>query len=136
MKRLTKTYDDGTFGPADNLEHGENSHAYKRDLIDALGKYEEKELKGANIPMKITADSMILGYRVGDLIAVKNMVDSSGDKTVQDVASYVRYGYKLALDDFSKIVKKNADIKKLTEELVNGTGDVPAGMIADNTEGE
>lgn len=33
MKRLTKTYADGTHGVADNLPCGENSYAFKDLLI-------------------------------------------------------------------------------------------------------
>ena len=39
--RLTKTYEDGTFGVADELPCGENSHDFKKALIDTLGYYEE-----------------------------------------------------------------------------------------------
>ena len=41
MKRLTKTYADGTHGVADNLPCGENSYAFKDLLIHTLGEYED-----------------------------------------------------------------------------------------------
>lgn len=41
MERLTKTWDDGTHGAADKLPCGENSHEYKRLVLEALGKYED-----------------------------------------------------------------------------------------------
>lgn len=43
MKRLTKTYSDGSFGVADDLPCGENSHEFKKLLIDRLGMFEEAE---------------------------------------------------------------------------------------------
>lgn len=43
MKRLTKTYSDGTHGASDNLPCGENSYDYKSLLIEKLGKYEDLE---------------------------------------------------------------------------------------------
>lgn len=39
MKRLTKTYADGTHGVADNLPCGENSYTFKDLLIHTLGEY-------------------------------------------------------------------------------------------------
>lgn len=41
MKRLTKTYADGTHGVADNLPCGENSYTFKDLLIHTLGEYED-----------------------------------------------------------------------------------------------
>lgn len=41
LKRLTKTYEDGTHGAADDLEMGENSYDYKNALIESLGNYED-----------------------------------------------------------------------------------------------
>ena len=41
MKRLTKTYKDGSFGVVDDLPCGEQSHDFKKLLIDTLGYYEE-----------------------------------------------------------------------------------------------
>ncbi len=43
MKRLTKTYLDGTHGASDSLPCGENSYDYKNLLIEKLGKYEDLE---------------------------------------------------------------------------------------------
>lgn len=43
MKRLTKTYSDGTHGASDSLPCGENSYDYKNLLIEKLGKYEDLE---------------------------------------------------------------------------------------------
>ena len=43
MKRLTKTYSDGTHGASDSLPCGENSYDYKHLLIEKLGKYEDLE---------------------------------------------------------------------------------------------
>lgn len=43
MDRLTKAYLDGTHAPADDLPCGENSHEYKRMLIEKLGKYEDTD---------------------------------------------------------------------------------------------
>lgn len=52
MQNLTKKYEDGSFGVADDLPVGENSHAFKKLLIDKMGAYEynqfsftEKELE-------------------------------------------------------------------------------------------
>jgi hypothetical protein len=45
MQRLTKTYSDGSFGVADDLPCGENSHQFKKLLIDKLGAFEEKEIE-------------------------------------------------------------------------------------------
>ena len=41
MERLTKTYEDGTHGVADNLKFGENSYDFKNALIESLGEYED-----------------------------------------------------------------------------------------------
>lgn len=41
MDRLTKTYVDGSHGVADVLPCGENSHEYKKLLIESLGAYED-----------------------------------------------------------------------------------------------
>lgn len=41
MKRLTKTYSDGSFGVADDLPCGENSYDFKNLLIKTLGEYED-----------------------------------------------------------------------------------------------
>lgn len=46
MERLTKSYSDGTHGAADTLPCGENSHEYKRLLLEALGNYEDLEAHG------------------------------------------------------------------------------------------
>lgn len=46
MTRLTKTYEDGTYGVADDLPCGENSYDFKNLLIQTLGKYEDAEEKG------------------------------------------------------------------------------------------
>jgi recombination protein RecA len=40
---LTKKYSDGSFGVADNLPCGENSHQFKEMLINALGRFEENQ---------------------------------------------------------------------------------------------
>jgi hypothetical protein len=47
--RLTKTYADGSYGVADDLPCGENSHEFKKMLIDKLGAYEELELAQSSI---------------------------------------------------------------------------------------
>ena len=51
MKRLTKTYKDGTYGVADDLDVAENNHDFKNLLIQRLGFFEdpqdEKETKTA-----------------------------------------------------------------------------------------
>jgi hypothetical protein len=39
--RLTKKYEDGSFGVADDLPCGENSYEFKNLLIKTLGQYEE-----------------------------------------------------------------------------------------------
>lgn len=43
MKRLTKTYSDGSFGVADDLPCGENSYDFKNLLIKTLGEYEDAD---------------------------------------------------------------------------------------------
>lgn len=55
MKRLTKTYSDGTHGASDSLPCGENSYDYKNLLIEKLGKYEGLEEQGrlVKLPCKI-----------------------------------------------------------------------------------
>lgn len=40
MNRLTKTYEDGSFGVANDLPCGENSHQFKELLINKMGEYE------------------------------------------------------------------------------------------------
>ena len=44
MKRLTKTYKDGTHGVSDEWEDRENSYAFKDALIELVGQYEDLEL--------------------------------------------------------------------------------------------
>ena len=44
MKKLTKRYDDGSYGVADDLPFGENSHDFKNALILRLGRYEHSPL--------------------------------------------------------------------------------------------
>lgn len=44
MKKLTKRYDDGSYGVADDLPFGENSHDFKNALILSLGHYEHSPL--------------------------------------------------------------------------------------------
>lgn len=133
MKRLTKKLGNGKFVMADGLGYGENSRAYKQDLINAVGQYEEQEFNGANAPLRVTADSMILGYRVGDLIAVKNMIDSAGDKNVQGIASAIRYGYETAMNDFDKVMA--AHIKEagqtVMDSVINGENrdKAPVGIV-------
>lgn len=58
MKRLTKTYSDGTHGASDNLPCGENSYDYKNLLIEKLGKYEDLEERGklVKLPCEIGDD--------------------------------------------------------------------------------
>lgn len=51
MGRLTKTYEDGSFGVADKLPCGENSYAFKDLLIKKLGRYEELEEQGRLIEL-------------------------------------------------------------------------------------
>lgn len=55
MKRLTKTYSDGTHGASDSLPCGENSYDYKNFLIEKLGKYEDLEEQGRliKLPCKV-----------------------------------------------------------------------------------
>lgn len=53
MQRLTKTYEDGTFGVADNLPCGENSHNFKDLLIQTLGKYETSESTTTTLETKV-----------------------------------------------------------------------------------
>lgn len=55
MKRLTKTYNDGSHGAADNLPCGENSYRYKELLLETLGKYEDAEEQGLllRLPCKV-----------------------------------------------------------------------------------
>ena len=55
MKRLTKTYPDGTHAAADGLPCGENSYDYKGMLIEKLGKYEDAEEDGllVKLPCKV-----------------------------------------------------------------------------------
>lgn len=62
-----------------------------------------KNEKAVNAPVQITKDSMVMGYRLGDLIAVKTMVDKQG-LDVQAIASAIRYGYNLAIADFEKVI--------------------------------
>ena len=55
MKRLTKTYSDGSHGAADKLPCGENSYQYKELLLETLGKYEDAEEQGLllRLPCKV-----------------------------------------------------------------------------------
>lgn len=52
--RLTKTYEDGTYGVADDLPCGENSHEFKKLLIDKLGAIETHiEKRGKEIQQRL-----------------------------------------------------------------------------------
>ena len=44
MERLTITYEDGTHGVARNLPCGENSHDFKKLLVEKVGEYEDTNL--------------------------------------------------------------------------------------------
>lgn len=44
MVKLTKKYEDGSYGVADNLPVGENSYEFKNLLIRQLGMYEHSTL--------------------------------------------------------------------------------------------
>lgn len=44
MKKLTKKYEDGSYGVADDLPFGENSYDFKNALILRLGRYEHSQL--------------------------------------------------------------------------------------------
>lgn len=65
MKRLTKTYLDGTHGASDNLPCGENSYDYKSLLLEKLGKYEDLEEQGRVIK---------LPCKVGDTVYVNGVL--------------------------------------------------------------
>lgn len=70
MKRLTKTYEDGTHGVADNLPCGENSYAFKNLLIETIGKYEDTGLT----PQEILDDRMLTGWiPVGERLPEKGI---------------------------------------------------------------
>ena len=55
MKRLTKTYKDGTHGASDDLPFGEDSYNYKNLLMEKLGEYEDLKEQGRliKLPCKI-----------------------------------------------------------------------------------
>jgi len=72
--RLTKTYEDGSFGVADNLPCGENSHDFKNLLINTLGKFEEAEKK----------EKVIEFLRVPDVIKRTGLKESTLYKTIND----------------------------------------------------
>lgn len=59
MKRLTKTYKDGSFGVADDLPCGENSYAFKELLINNLGVYENMEAHGKIIKLPCAVGDII-----------------------------------------------------------------------------
>lgn len=53
MDRLTKTYEDGTHGVAENLPFGENSYKFKNALIQKLGEYEDLNYSPNEIKAKM-----------------------------------------------------------------------------------
>lgn len=74
MKRLTKTYKDGSFGVADDLPCGENSYAFKELLINNLGEYEDMEEQGKIIKLPCT---------IGDTVYVLK------DKVIKGTVCYI-----------------------------------------------
>ncbi len=86
MNRLTKTYNDGSHGAADNLPCGENSYQYKGLLLEALGKYEDLDEQGLliRLPCKVgdivyqISENFIESCRV-ETIFLGNYMDRNGN---------------------------------------------------------
>lgn len=76
MDRLTKTYNDGSFGVADSLPCGENSYDFKELLIQKVGEYECALENGLVLPAPLDgAESFSMNgiwqripCRVGDIV--------------------------------------------------------------------
>jgi len=63
MERLTKTYDDGSFGSADDLSCGENSYDFKDLLINRLGEYEDAEENGLLVRLPLKKGSKVYSVK-------------------------------------------------------------------------
>ena len=75
MKRLTKTYPDGTHGAANNLPCGENSYKYKDLLLESLGKYEDAEEQGLLLRLPCPIGTTVYNTTWWDCVQEKVKVD-------------------------------------------------------------
>lgn len=101
MKRLTKTYSDGTHAAADNLPCGENSYEYKGLLLETLGKYEDADEQGLllRLPCKV-GDTV---YYIEDNEINKFVVYSFDIRPLQQfICNYA--GIRLNFNNFGKTV--------------------------------
>ena len=74
MNRLTKTYNDGSHGAADNLPCGENSYQYKGLLLEALGKYEDLDEQGLLIRLPCKVGDIV--YQISENFIESCMVET------------------------------------------------------------
>lgn len=91
MERLTKTYNDGSHGAADNLPCGENSYRYKELLLETLGKYEDAEEQGLLLR---------LPCKVGDTIYIVFHNHTIGKSTVVSF-KMIAEGWAVKTNDWS-----------------------------------
>ena len=127
MKRLTKTYSNGTHGASDSLPCGENSYDYKNLLIERLGKYEDLEEQGRLIKLLCKVGDMlyypdkefniIIPVRLTEIVIKFNGLDTSScqyDCSSFDECGDVYEEYEFDTSDFGKSVfltKSEAEAK-------------------------
>ena len=118
MKRLTKTYSDGTHGASDSLPCGENSYDYKNLLIEKLGKYEDLEEQDRLIKLPCKIGTKVYDITWWDDIEEKVVVKGKAYyRTVRKhKVTKVPFTYS-DIDDFGKTVflTKSEAEQKLNE---------------------
>lgn len=119
MKRLTKTYSDGTHAAADNLPCGENSYTYKGLLLEALGKYEDAEEQGLIARLPVPIGTTVYEFEPLNKI-VKGCTERTVIKyTVYDDSIWFNFadGFMKNIEDFGKTIflTREAAEQKLKE---------------------
>ncbi len=86
MKRLTKTYKDGTHGVSDEWEDRENSYAFKDALIESVGQYEDLELTP-----KLIRERDHLYAEKESMATYQQFIKENNKQTLAQVFTDVRY---------------------------------------------
>ena len=99
--KLTKKYEDGSYGVADNLPVGESSYAFKNLLIRQLGMYEHSTLVPATwIPADREVPGILYDWVLVKTDAGQRRIGKFEDgqwifKGVVDEATEEQYGEKV-----------------------------------------
>lgn len=111
MKRLTKTYQDGTYGVADACRCTENSHSFKKMLIDRLGSFEDPQ-EGKN-----HFDAW------GDKIPEKTRCVEYDAQTVYKFVNEDTSNY-LTADQFRALANVQLEVYRMLIDMKNKEGEV------------